>query len=240
MLCNRCGRTLSNTSENKIENYLITQYPDYYHEEAYERLIQKANKEQKQDHLDNPQWYDENIDTWFEINEAFGEEVWICPDCKTMHIFSRETHELKDIYWRLPRDEWRVSENDHGKHFYEWTARKKQLHDSKRLPTIKEGEVWWCGLGENVGIEINGKNAKYSRPALVLKKLSRDGFMCVPLTSQAKSGSWYVEFDFLNKKQFAALSQARVISVNRLYNKMGTVPASDLEKVRNGFIALYK
>lgn len=63
--------------------------------------------------------------------------------------------------------------------------------------------------------------------------------MGVPLTSQEHTGSWYAHFDFKNKRQYAALAQARVFSVSRLYKKMGMVPDSDLQIVKRAFIKLY-
>lgn len=66
------------------------------------------------------------------------------------------------------------------------------------------------------------------------------GFLGVPLTSQAHEGTWYVPFVFKNRKQVAVLSQVRTFSVFRLYEKMGTVPDSDLELVKTGFHKLYK
>lgn len=64
--------------------------------------------------------------------------------------------------------------------------------------------------------------------------------MGIPLTSQEKTGSWYIEFIFLGKKEFAAICQARVMSVSRLYSKIGQIPKTDLEKVKAGFMKLYK
>ncbi len=52
-------------------------------------------------------------------------------------------------------------------------------------------------------------------------------------------GTWYVPFEFKNREQIAVLAQARVLSVFRLYKKMGGVPDSDLELVRDGFRKLY-
>ena len=126
------------------------------------------------------------------------------------------------------------------KRFGEWIEVKEKLHNVARVPVINEGDVWWCGFGENVGVEINGKNKVFSRPVLIMRKLSRFGFMGIPLTSQEKTGNWYVEFEFLNKKEYAAICQARVMSVSRLYDKIGRVPDSDLEKVRDGFMKLYR
>ena len=125
------------------------------------------------------------------------------------------------------------------KHFDEWNDVKKTRHSFNRVPAIKEGEIWWCAMGENVGVEINGKHERFSRPVLVFKKLSQFGFMGIPLTSQEHQGEWYVSFIFRNKKQTAALAQARVMSVARLCEKMGTIPNSDLGAVRAGFGKLY-
>ena len=115
------------------------------------------------------------------------------------------------------------------KHFGEWIGLKEKIHFGNSMPKINEGDIWWCGCGENVGIEINGKSASFSRPVLVMKKLSHQGFMGVPLTSQTKVGSWY-----------AALCQARVMSTSRLYSKIGRIPDSDLSMVRKVFCELYR
>ena len=128
---------------------------------------------------------------------------------------------------------------DTAQEFDCWNQIKQSLSKRSNPPSIKEGEVWWHAAGKNIGVEVNGKGPKFSRPVLILKKLSRFGFMGVPLTSRHHQGEWYVRFDFLNKTQFANLSQARTMSTLRLYNKMGTVPDSDLELVRQGFKNLF-
>ena len=69
------------------------------------------------------------------------------------------------------------------KHFDKWNRLKTNLHNDAKLPKIDEGDIWWCSVGENVGVEINGKSDFFSRPVLVLKKLSRYGFLGIPLTS---------------------------------------------------------
>ena len=125
------------------------------------------------------------------------------------------------------------------KHFPEWIELKENIHNSGRLPNIKEGEIWWCAIGENVGVEINGKSKAFSRPALVFKKLSKFGFMGIPLTSQPHEGAWYAQFMFRDKLQVAALAQARVISTSRLYDKLGEISDSDLELIREQFAKLY-
>ena len=123
----------------------------------------------------------------------------------------------------------------------DWNVVKEDFHNQseKKLQLVRQGEIWWVGVGENVGVEINGKSEYFSRPVLVLKKLSRYGFMGIPLTSQKHVGSWYVTFIFQDREETAVLSQARVYSASRLYGRIGQVPNTDLELVREGFIGLY-
>ncbi len=125
------------------------------------------------------------------------------------------------------------------KRFDEWNEVKKNTYGLRRMPAIKEGEIWWCAIGENVGVEINGKSEVFSRPVLVLKKLSSFGFMGIPLTSQMHEGDWYVPFAFQGKTSVAVLSQTRTFSVLRLYRRMGTLPESDLDAIAIGFDRLY-
>jgi mRNA interferase MazF len=126
------------------------------------------------------------------------------------------------------------------KRFLEWIKLKEEIHDGKDVKRLlKEGEVWWCALGENVGIEVNGKSEFFSRPVLIYRKLSRDGFMGIPLTTQEKTGSWYVKFEFQGKTSYANLAQARVISSKRLYNLVGEIDDEDYKRIRTGFRRLY-
>lgn len=117
---------------------------------------------------------------------------------------------------------------------------KENIHNFGRLAAIKEGEIWWCAMGENVDVEINGKNEVFSRPVLIYKKLSRFGFLGIPLTTQKHEGDWYVSFVFKDKTSIAVLSQVRTFSVLRLYRRMGTIPESDFNLVTTGFNKLYK
>lgn len=72
-----------------------------------------------------------------------------------------------------------------------------------------------------------------------MRKLSKFGFMAIPLTSKKHESPWYIRFIFKDKVQYANLSQARMMSVYRLCRKMGTVPQSDLKLVRDGFKKLF-
>lgn len=122
-----------------------------------------------------------------------------------------------------------------------WFPLKERKHniENSKLPKVKESEVWWAAIGENVGIEINGKSEYFSRPVVVFKKLSHLGFMGVPLSTKKHSGSWYVNFRFQGKEVCAVLSQSKVLSTARLYNRIGQIAEDDMDKIRDGFRELY-
>lgn len=136
-----------------------------------------------------------------------------------------------------------MKENNQGleeKRFPEWIERKERIHNVGRLPAILEREVWWVAVGENVGVEINGKSGRFSRPVLIYKKLSKFGFLGIPLTSQPHEGSWYVPFEFQGKISYAALAQIRVMSVSRLYGSaIGQISKADFRAICEGFDNLY-
>lgn len=126
------------------------------------------------------------------------------------------------------------------KKFLEWIKLKEKLHLKEHKPPLfNDGEVWWCAMGENVGIEINGKGVAFSRPVYVYKKLSREGFLGIPLSTSLKKGTWYVEVSFQGRNSVANLAQCRVFSFQRMYEKMGALDDSDRGRIKDGFIALY-
>jgi mRNA interferase MazF len=126
------------------------------------------------------------------------------------------------------------------KRFLEWIGIKERLHVGDARPVFfKEGDIWWCALGENIGVEINGKGSTFSRPIFVYKKLSREGFLGIPLSTKTKKGSWYVKISFQEKEIVANLAQLRVLSTARMLEKMGTLDETDGEKIKSGFLRLY-
>lgn len=129
-------------------------------------------------------------------------------------------------------------DKNNKKDFRGWIRIKEIIHYKKSLRTIREGEIWWCRIGENVGSEICGKGNDFLRPVLIINKLSKYNFIGVPLTSQTHRGSWYVPFVFRDKREYAVVAQVENISVYRLHHRMGQVWKDDLEKVVNGLVRL--
>lgn len=89
------------------------------------------------------------------------------------------------------------------KKFIKWIGLKEKLHSSDpRPPLVNERDLWWISIGENVGSEINGKSDLFSRPGIILKKLSHGFYLIVPTTTQKREGSWYVEIKLNDKKTY--------------------------------------
>ena len=125
-----------------------------------------------------------------------------------------------------------------NKDFRGWIRLKEKLHYLGQPIDIREGDVWWCAMGENIKTEINGKSDRFSRPVLIVRKFSKYSFWGVPLTTQPHDGSWYVTFEFKSKNEIAAVHQMKNMDVSRLYEKIGQVPDSDLKLVKERIIGL--
>lgn len=127
------------------------------------------------------------------------------------------------------------------KRFLGWMTVKEKLHNTNaEPPLVKERDLWWVSFGENVGSEINGKSRLFSRPGIVVKKLSRSFFLIAPTTSQKREGTWYVEIKQEEKFMYVCLHQIRAIDYRRLSSKMGQVDTNDFKKIKTALVELYK
>jgi len=126
------------------------------------------------------------------------------------------------------------------KKFLDWIGLKERIHVNCAIPPFfKEGEIWWCYVGENVGNEINGKNEQFSRPVFVFKKYDKYSFLGLPLTTKLKEGTWYVRINFAEIEQTVVLSQGRTFDYRRFKEKIGEVDEFDVEMIREGYEKLH-
>ena len=128
---------------------------------------------------------------------------------------------------------------DFIKSIQEWCILKIALWNKQSKVVFKQGDIWWCSLGINLGEEIYGKGLKFTRPILVFRKFTGNSFLGLPLTTQEKHGSWYVEITMHGKKNWAMLNQARVLDKKRLTNRIGTLDDNDYNKIRARFLEFY-
>lgn len=127
------------------------------------------------------------------------------------------------------------------KRFFEWISLKENLHKNEAIPPlVRQRELWWVSFGENVGSEINGKSHLFSRPGLVIKKLSHSFFLVAPTTSQLHTGSWYVPIMYGKQEMYVCLHQIRTIDYRRLSTRIGQIDEDDFNSVKVSFLNLYK
>ena len=118
------------------------------------------------------------------------------------------------------------------KDFDRWNTIKKQLAHDVPLPLAfpKNGEVWMCTLGKNLGREQNGGPQDFSRPVLVIKKFNNEIFWVVPLSTKQKPLDFY--FNYNDPSGAPVLAQLRLVSINRFRRDIYVLPAALLREVR--------
>ena len=108
------------------------------------------------------------------------------------------------------------------KDFDLWNEKKKIVHNQQLGPFCHERELWWCTLGVNVGFEQDGSGLGFSRPILVLKGLSKETCLIVPLTTSTNVHKFRPTIGLVEGKLACALlSQVKVIDTKRLVKKIG-------------------
>ncbi len=126
------------------------------------------------------------------------------------------------------------------KNFADWNNQKQKIDGYKSQSTlyIKEREVWWISIGINVGAEIDGKNELFERPVLIFRKVGREQFYGLPLTSKEKSGPFYRLVHYGDSLGNVCLSQLRVFSTKRLIRKIDVISQiefADLQEILASF-----
>lgn len=124
------------------------------------------------------------------------------------------------------------------KDFDAWNIRKKNLDTSKRSPFFKEGEIWWCSVGVNVGEEVYGKGNDFRRPVDILKKLAQNSCVVAPTSTKEKSGSWFHYLNIRDKDRWVMMHQIRFISANRLWVRESTLSEEEFTELKKSVATL--
>ena len=126
------------------------------------------------------------------------------------------------------------------KNFDKWNEVKKRINGKIKTPQIRQREIYWANIGENIGFEQNGKGEDFMRPLLIFKKFSNTMFFGIPLSTQQKEGDWFFEFSFLEDKSSTALIvQGRLFDAKRLDRKIGKMSIEDFESLKMSFKELF-
>lgn len=119
-----------------------------------------------------------------------------------------------------------------------WNEKKKVLANKEQKFFFKTGEIWWCSLGINLGSESFGKGDTFRRPVLIVKKLSGDLCIIVPLTSKEKIGTWFTDITIHDEKKWAMLYQIRTVHTKRFQRRMAALDDKDFARVKEKLEAL--
>lgn len=119
-----------------------------------------------------------------------------------------------------------------NKNFDEWNRIKKEIEINSKNILFKEGDIWWCTLGVNIRDESCGKGSRFSRPVLVVKKLSRTSFIGIPLSTQKKTGTWFCSVTVLAITRYVLLYQIRMLSTYRLQRRLTVLDGKEFYKVK--------
>ncbi len=125
------------------------------------------------------------------------------------------------------------------KNFDQWNEVKKKIDGEARAP-VKTGEIYWCRLGLNVGVEQDGKGDESQRPILVIKKYSHQIVLGIPLTTKFHRGDWYFDLKFKGEKMQVILNQSRPIDTKRLLSSMGQISERELSKIIDAYCKLIR
>jgi PemK-like, MazF-like toxin of type II toxin-antitoxin system len=122
----------------------------------------------------------------------------------------------------------------HFKDFTNWINAKVTVDSKKSAPPFREREIWWCSIGINVGMEIDGKGIGYARPVIIIKKFNKFQFWAIPITSKDKSNNpFYFPINYDNKTYYACLVHLRSFDSKRLrYNTDHKVSSKVFEKLK--------
>lgn len=127
------------------------------------------------------------------------------------------------------------------KDFERWNIKKQGIHFTNRgRLRFSEREIWFCALGVNIGFEQDGSGTDFLRPLIVFRKINRDQFLGIPLTSTLRFGKEY--FPLIDKRgnSVAMLAQIRLFDAKRLVYFSKMISSASFEALEISFAELIK
>jgi mRNA interferase MazF len=125
------------------------------------------------------------------------------------------------------------------KDFDSWNEVKKKvdIYNSKKY---HPKEIWWSFWGLNIGYEESGKDKQFKRPVLILKTLSHNTCIVVPLTTSKDSNRNRINIGLIEGKHAKIIiSQLKVIDTRRLSTKICILDDKIFFKIRKAVKDLF-
>ena len=123
--------------------------------------------------------------------------------------------------------------------FDKWNTLKQNIHTTKSRIHFRQGEIWFISIGQNIGYEVYGKGEQFLRPVLVFRKINKNTFLAIPLTSKIKDDRFHCQINFKEKTNSAILTQIKTIDSKRLLYKSGILNKIEFKNVENAFVEFY-
>ena len=120
--------------------------------------------------------------------------------------------------------------------FDSWNILKQKIHARSSAFGLyaNSGDVWIASLGQNIGVEQNGKGINFARPVLIVSKFNSQMVWVVPLSTKQKKVDFYFNFvDPYKQPNSLILAQLRLISTKRLKRKIYKLPKNQLDDIKN-------
>lgn len=121
------------------------------------------------------------------------------------------------------------------KNYKKWSKLKSRINNqASSHQTYREGQIYWFCLGENVGVEEDGKGDLYSRPALIVRGFSQSLIWIVPLSHTKRRGRYYHEIKTNPDVDTALLSQLKSLDSARISGKpLGEISEAELNVIKD-------
>jgi len=116
--------------------------------------------------------------------------------------------------------------------FVSWVKIKIRTHFVEVAFDFSEKQIWWASIGQNVGIEQNGKNVNFERPILIFRRFNDDQFWALPISTKIKTNKYCHVFNQGGRQFCINLSQMRVMDRKRLLRRLEDLPTDDFIKVK--------
>jgi len=129
--------------------------------------------------------------------------------------------------------------------FEKWNILKQKSNFNKKIIGIKERDILFVKMGQNIGYEQDGKGEEFLRPIVVLKKFNKNMFLGIALTTQKKENKYHFEFKYTNKSKkivinSAILSQVKMYDTKRAKYKSGMISIENFKMMYERFIKVTK
>ncbi len=121
---------------------------------------------------------------------------------------------------------------EYKKEFERWNKIKiaANSRDAENI-LIQKGAIWLMQVGVNIGSEMDGKGQDFVRPIIVVKKINRDTFFGVPISSKIKTNYFRLHFQLFSEDRVAVLSQLKLYDKKRCIRFMSVLTKEKLGEI---------